>query len=210
MTNSNDAEIHDREAYITGKPQRIPTLESKEALELARQQTANLRFAVTGSTERVEDADIPEMLLALMCHPELYERVSAVSIQTMAKGSLSHRDRELVILRTGWLCQAPWEWGEHVALAKMMGLSGDDIEQVTVGSSSPHWSEHERALVKAAEELHDDAMISDETWEILAKSLSHKQLFELTVVAGHYTLVAYFQNSMRFRVNPGNQGLKAR
>jgi hypothetical protein len=53
-------------------------------------------------------------------------------------------------------------------------------------------------------------MISDATWEMLAKRLDEKQLFELAVLVGQFTTVAYFQNSLRLRLSEDNKGLRAR
>jgi len=206
---AGDTAIQDREAEILGRPPRIEALTTSEAMELAREKTARLRMAVAGDTTPVEASDIPEMLLALMCHPDLYERFSSVNIELMARGALPHRQRELVILRVGWLCQAPYEWGEHVRIAKMVGISGDEIEAIKQGSSASCWSEHEAALLKVAEELHAGAMVSDDTWRVVAGSYDNKQLFELLVLIGQFTTVAYFQNALRFRLSEGNEGLTA-
>jgi len=207
---SIDNAVQQREALITGKPPRIPALTTAEVIEMARQQTSKLRIAVMGDASPVEVAEIPEMLLALMCHPDLYERVSALSVQLLAKNTLSPRDRELAVLRTGWLCQAPYEWGEHVRIAKLVGITSEQIEQVTVGSAAEGWTEHERALLSAVEELHQGAMVCDATWDTLAKTLDNAQLYELMIVVGQFTMVAYFQNACRFRLSAGNEGLRAR
>ena len=120
------------------------------------------------------------------------------------------RDRELVILRTGWLCRAPFEWGEHVRIGRQLGLTGEEIERVIEGSTAGGWSEHERALLAATEELHAGAMISDATWEVLSRSMSDTQLFELAVLVGQFTTVAYWQNALRLPLGEGNAGLAAR
>ena len=116
----------------------------------------------------------------------------------------------VAILRIGWLCQAPYEWGEHVLIAKRLGIGSDEIERVTRGSLATEWSEHERAILRAAEELHENAMISAATWEPLSKQLDDRQLIELPILIGQYQAVAYYQNSLRLRLHNGNLGLKAR
>lgn len=211
MTQYRDSAIDSREALILGKPPRIPPLRTEEAVAAAREQTTRLKMAATGDATPVPVSEIPEMLLTLMCHPGLYEKFSALSMQMMSQSStLAPRDRELAILRTGWLCQAPYEFGEHVRIAKSVGISSEEIEQLTIGSTALCWSEHERAVLKAAEELHQDAMIAEDTWDALSRTLDHRQLFELPVLIGQFTSVAYFQNSLRFRLGPGNDGLRAR
>jgi alkylhydroperoxidase family enzyme len=146
----------------------------------------------------------------MLRHPGLFARQAEIGVQLIGKGVLSARDRELAILRVGWLCQAPYEWGEHVIIAKKLGITSDEIEAITIGSGAPGWSEHEAAILRAVEELLADAMISDATWDVLAKRLDERQLIELPSLIGQYQAVAYYQNSLRLRLHGGNLGLRAR
>lgn len=142
--------------------------------------------------------------------PPSIARLADVSLQLLKEPKLPVRDRQLVILRVGWLRQIPYIWGEHVTVSKKLGLSAEDIEQVIVGSTSPHWNQHERALLQATEELVDSAMISDAVWELLAQRYDHAQLFELPVLVGQFSTVGYFQNALRIPLNPANKGLHSR
>lgn len=155
-------------------------------------------------------AKIPEIVRTMLRHPDLFARQVDIGIQLLAQGSLEPRDRELCILRIGWLCQAPYQWGEHVIIARKNGLDQNDIERIIVGADAPGWNDRERALLRATEELHQGAMITDATWEILARYLNAQQLIELPVVVGQYQTVAYYQNSLRLRLHDGNLGLRAR
>lgn len=128
----------------------------------------------------------------------------------LREGKLTPRDRELAILRNAWLCQAPYEWGEHVGIARQVGVTGAEIEAVITGSSAPSWSAHDRAILKAVEELDGTAMISDPTWTELARGLSEEQLIEIPALVGSYKTVAYLQNALRMELRPGNPGLAAR
>ena len=205
-----DAETLAREAQVLGAPPRIAPLEPEQAFELAMENTASLRKAASRSADNLSVADIPELVFTLLKHPELYQAIAGLSIQLLGRGRLAARDRELVVLRTAWLWQAPYEWGEHVKLAHAAGVSSEEVERVIAGSGAPGWNEHEAALLRAAEELCDDAMISDETWAILTKRLDEQQLFELPVLVGQFTNVAFFQNALRLRLESHNPGLRAR
>src|SRR5215831_1346431 len=103
--------------------------------------------------------NLPELMRTLLRHPNLFARLADIGMQLLGEGSLAPRDRELAILRIGWLCQAPYEWGEHVLIAKKVGITCEDVERIPLGSDASGWSEHEQAILRAAEELHDDAMI---------------------------------------------------
>jgi alkylhydroperoxidase family enzyme len=155
-------------------------------------------------------SNLSEIMRTMLRHPDLFVREIDIGIQLLTQGALSNRDRELAILRIGWLCQAPYEWGEHVLVAKHVGVTSEDIERITRGSAAPGWSEHDQAILRAAEELFADAMISDATWATLSKRLDDRQLIELPTVIGQYQAVAYYQNSLRLRLHNGNLGLKAR
>ena len=55
----------------------------------------------------------------------------------LAKITLPPRDRELLILRTGWRCRAPYEWGQHVVIARAVGhhRRGDRAHRRRAGRS---------------------------------------------------------------------------
>ena len=83
------------------------------------------------------------------------------------------------MLRCAWLCRAPFEWGEHVDIGKRYGLSAEEVERVTQGSSAPGWSEHDAAILRGVEELIGDQALSDATWETLAKSWNEAQMIRI-------------------------------
>jgi alkylhydroperoxidase family enzyme len=168
------------------------------------------RDGIAAEQQRSQLDKVSEIVLTMLRHPELFVRQTELGIQLLGQGALDPRDRELAILRIGWLCQAPYEWGEHVHIAHKAGLDSDAIERITQGSQAPGWSEHERAILRAVEELYESATISDATWAALSERLDEKQLIELPILIGHYQTVAYYQNALRLRLHEGNAGLRAR
>jgi len=53
-------------------------------------------------------------------------------------------------------------------------------------------------------------MVSEEAWAQLSQQLDHHQLVELLVLMGQFVATAYFQNSLRLRLEANNDGLFAR
>ena len=51
-------------------------------------------------------------------HPKLLKRWLVFGSHVLGKNTLSDRDREILILRTGWNCSSPYEWGQHVAIGR--------------------------------------------------------------------------------------------
>ena len=68
----------------------------------------------------------------------------------MSGSTLSARERELGILRVGWLSQSEYQWAEHVGRALEAVLTREEIERVAEGAAVAGWSASERAMLKAA------------------------------------------------------------
>jgi len=138
----------------------------------------------------------------LVRYRRLFRRWSAFG-GVLLTGRLPARDRELMILRTGWLCRAPYEWGQHVRIGRAAGLSDVEIGRVTEGPDAPGWSPLEAALLRATDELHEEACISEATWAVLAAAYSTEQLIEVPMVVGQYHLVSFTLNSLGVQPEPG-------
>lgn len=136
-------------------------------------------------------------------HPKLLKRWLVFASHILSKSELPERDRELLILRTGWRCRSRYEWGQHVAIAKRVGLADDEITRITVGPDAAGWSSLDAALLRAADELHDDACIADATWATLAEHYDTRQLIEVPFTVGQYHLVAFALNSCGVALDEG-------
>ena len=122
---------------------------------------------------------------------------------------LPARDRELLILRTGWNCDAEYEWGQHVLVGRTAGLSDDEIRRITEGPDAPGWDPFEATLLRAADELHGDSCISDATWAALSARYGTEQLIEVLMVVGQYHLVSMALNSLGVQLDDGLPGFPA-
>ncbi|HTL26852.1 MAG TPA: carboxymuconolactone decarboxylase family protein [Burkholderiales bacterium] len=130
----------------------------------------------------------------LMNHPQLARRWTVFAGHVLHKQTLPPRERELLILRIGWLNQAEYEWAQHVEIAKRAGITAEEIERVKRGPGAG-WSAHEGALIQAVDDLYENSVVSDQTWGTLAASLSIEQLMDLVFTVGQYNLVSWALNS---------------
>jgi alkylhydroperoxidase family enzyme len=139
-------------------------------------------------------------------HPGLMRRWMVFANHVLAKSTLPARERELVILRIGYLCQSGYEWGQHVVIARAAGLVDDEIRRIQVGSADPGWSDLDRALLAATEELHADSFIGDGTWAALTGHLSTEQIMDVIFAVGQYNLVSMALNSLGVQPEDGLPG----
>ena len=123
------------------------------------------------------------------------------------RSSITTRDRELLILRTGYLCRSDYEWAQHAALALKIGLTSDELTRITRGPDAPGWSANDAALLRAADELHRDQHISDATWQRLRQRFDERQMMDIIFTVGQYTIVSMYLNSAGVQLEKGQTGI---
>jgi len=153
-----------------------------------------------------EDGSILNVVATLGRHPKLFDRFFKFANYVLTEQTLPDRDREILILRIGWLCKAKYEFGQHTLSGKNVGLTDEEILRITKGPNESGWSTFDAALIRATDELYNDAIISDETWKILSERYNEKQLIDVIFTVGQYNLVSWALNSMGVQLEEGVTG----
>lgn len=120
--------------------------------------------------------------------------------------TLPPRERELLILRTGWLCHSEYEWGQHVLMGKKAGLTDAEIARIKEGPEAAGWAPFDATLLHAADELHADAFLSDKTWAALSERYHTQQLMDVVFAVGQYHLVSMSLNTFGVQLDRGVKG----
>ena len=167
----------------------------------ARKQRIQFRDFSTLSAEDREmgernkvNGEVVNIFRVLMQNPKLARSWSRFAGYILSGQSLPARDREILILRIGWLNQAPYEWEQHVRIGKAAGLSDDEIDRISKGPKAG-WNKHDAALVQAADDLYENSVVSDEAWKQLSERFSTEQMMDAVFTVGQYNLVSWALNS---------------
>jgi len=120
------------------------------------------------------------------------------------RNALPAREREMVILRTGWNCGSGYEFAQHRRIGKLCGLSNEDIVRIKTGPDAEGWSPLEAAMLRAADELHADQFVSQASWDALA-DLGDKGRMDLVFTVGQYTQVSMMLNSFGIQLEDGDE-----
>jgi len=120
------------------------------------------------------------------------------------RNSLSERDRELVILRVGYNCKSGYEFTQHTRIGLDAGLTEAEIEAIKAGPDDPSWSDADRAMLRATDDLTSDFHVSDASWSALS-FLSDKQKMDLVMTVGQYTQVSMMLNSFGVQLDAGQE-----
>lgn len=154
----------------------------------------------------VSQGRVYNIFKTLTNHPGLARRWMVFANHILGKSTLAVRERELLILRIGFLCQAGYEWGQHVQIARQAGMSDDEIRSAKTGPDTPGLSELDRLLLLATDELHSDAHVADATWQGLSQHLNQQQLMDVVFTVGQYNLVSMALNSFGVQLDEGLPG----
>jgi alkylhydroperoxidase family enzyme len=168
------------------RPLRIAPVPESQRTGQVRELLDQVTIATGGETN---------IFTTLVQAPGLFRRWIPFGGRLM-NGKLPARDRELLILRTGWNCQSEYEWVGHAQFALLCGLSAEEVRRVFDAPDDPSWSEFDAALLRAADELHTTSTISDDTWSVLASHYQVDQLIEVPMLVGHYHMAAMTLNAL--------------
>jgi len=150
------------------------------------------------------------LFTTLARHPRLLKRWSAFGGLLLFRGTLGDRDREVLILRTAANTGAHYEWGHHTVIAERAGLDAAEVRALADPAPEPAGlREADLLLVRAADELHRDNVLGDDTWAHLAERYDEQQLIELCMVVGQYHLVAFTLRSLGVEPEEGCEPIPA-
>ena len=151
------------------------------------------RFAALGMRNAVATyARYPELSMAMLPYTEFL----------LTKSTLPPRHRELLWLRTAWLARSDYLWAQRAPAARRSGLGDAELARIALGPDAPGWEPFEAALLRAADELHVDAFVSDATWAVLAARYDANQLTDLVYGVGEIEMHATFASTLRIEIEP--------
>ncbi|MFP2927708.1 carboxymuconolactone decarboxylase family protein [Pyxidicoccus sp. 3LG] len=160
--------------------------------------------AVAAALARLMPEGVPPLVLfrTLAVNERVFSRLMAGGL--LDKGSLSLRERELVIDRTCWRCGSEYEWGVHVAFfGERVRLSPEEVRGLcTDDPAATPFSPREQLLLRLCDALHATATVTDALWAELAKEWTPAQLLELLVLAGYYHAISFVTNALRLPLEP--------
>jgi len=155
----------------------------------------------------------PLNILRTISHsPALLRPFLGWSAALAGQSQLSRRHSEVLALRAAWNCKSSYEWGHHAEYGESAGLSADEVGRIAVDNapSDSAWSEADRALLAAADELHRRQEISEETWATLEAHFAPAQLVEIPLVVGQYTMLSMLAKSVGVELEGGLPALPKR
>lgn len=146
--------------------------------------------------------------LMLMHNPKALEAVQQMGAFLRFGGKLDGRLRELVILTTGRIWTAQYEWYAHAPIAIKEGLDPKIVEAIAEKKRPRFKNADERIVYNFTTELHTKRKVSQKTFDAAKKLLGNDGVVELVVLCGHYSTISMVLNGFEMGVPGGKNPLK--
>jgi hypothetical protein len=140
-----------------------------------------------------------EPLLLVRClqrHPALAAKLRTLGEALYVDAKLPPRVRTIAILRICALLGCAYEWGGQAAFWGPIAKVSDVECDALVTRADADWSEDERVLISAVDELENTGSWSTDIWDALGRSLSDEQRMELLIAVGWYRTICTLCNGM--------------
>lgn len=174
-----------------------------KAPRIAPLSDAELTPEQAEALEAFRPAPVLNIFRTLAHAPKALTRFNAWGGYVLSRrNDLPPREREIVILRTGFLCKSGYEWTQHVRIGLREGLTDDEVVRIKQGAAAG-WKPADAVLIRASDELHADQFITDPTWAELRLHYSEKQCMDVVFTAAQYTQVSMFLNTFGVQLDQG-------
>jgi alkylhydroperoxidase family enzyme len=175
---------------------RIPLLSKEEALKRGNE---------LGISEYIAGMNIFRVLLN---HPQLAGELNSTIISLVSgEKEISDRLREIIIMRVSWKAYCDYEWSQHWLASLFFGLTEQELFSIREWRSVSCFSEVEKTVLSAVDELLDNHKIPDSIWKQLREYFkTDKALIELVTCIGNWHMFALILNGLAI---PLDEGMKS-
>ena len=110
------------------------------------------------------------------------------------------RKREIAILRVAHVTRAIYEWTQHVTVAKMTGVTDQEIEKIAIEGSVTSLDEEGNLLCRVADEISLDVRLGDEALSLVLDRYGSRGATELILCVSYFNMVSRFLESTRVQL----------
>ena len=135
--------------------------------------------------------------------PHTVQPFVALGSTFLYEGLLDPVDREIAILRVGYLSNASYETAQHEKIGRDVGMSDKLIEAVKAGTEANGLSPQQSAIIAYVDDLVANVRASDETFRPILEQLGPAGAQKLTLITGYYMMVCRFLETFDVEIEEG-------
>jgi alkylhydroperoxidase family enzyme len=164
-------------------------------------EEATAAAARSGVYRSLADLSVFRLLLR---HEPLAKSVNDLLLTLLAGKHLSHRLRELIIMRLGWATGSVYEWTQHWRIALGLGVTEEELLALRDWPDTEVFGPAEQAVLRAVDDVVADGAISAATWrECEAHVGGDDALLELVAAVGAWQMISVLLRSLEVPLEDG-------
>ena len=155
------------------------------------------------------ESRVPEQLAELnffrllLRRPRTAKAMSDLLVSLLAGSALSHRHRELAIMRIGWITGSEYEWTQHWRIAGQFGVAEADVLAARDWEGYEGFDASDRAVLRAVDEAVGKGVASPDRWAECTELLGEEAVIELAVAVGAWLMASVYLRAMRIPLEEG-------
>ena len=161
-------------------------------------------------TQQVEVAgELRGPMSILMHSPLVAERARELGSYLRMRSTLTRPESELAIIAAAKEARCEYVWGVHMVAARREGLREEAIAVIRDGRDPSSLEPDEATIVTYVQQLLRQHRVDQAVFDKLLDRHGVQWLVELTVIAGHYALLAGVLNAFELPAAPGAEKLRS-
>lgn len=136
--------------------------------------------------------------------PASFEPYVALAKSIFVEGKFNPRLREIAILRLAHDLKCPYEWHQHVFIAKSNGVTDQEIETIRKENPVKGLGKEENFICKVADEITLDGNLKDATFKELYSRYSIEEGSELIFAISFMNMLGRYINATRVQIEKTN------
>jgi len=157
--------------------------------------------------QKLEDRKVPVLNLfkAVGNCPKIGRNFVRLGNSILNPELLDPKLRELAILRVGNLLRSEYEFTKHVTIGRDVGVTDDQIDELSNWASSKRFTDIERAVLQYTDEVTLQVQVSDSTFANLKRFFDDQAIVKLTAAIGYYGMVSRILVALQIELEPGEK-----
>ena len=142
--------------------------------------------------QKIEDngARILNLYKVAAHSPKVFLNLTRLGNSVIGRTDLPTRLREIVTLRVATLTDSEYEWAQHAPVALQVGVNQKQLDAIPDWKNSFEFNNEERAVLQYTDEVAQNVIVTDQTFNMLKSFFNEQVIVELTITIGYYGMLA--------------------
>lgn len=136
--------------------------------------------------------------------PASFKSINDFARSILLESEFDPRKREIAVLRVAHVTHSHYEWTQHVTVAKMTGVTDDEIDAIAQEDPVTSLDDESNLLCRVADEISRDVRLSDEALSWILDRYGVRGATELILCVSYFNMISRFLESTRVELETGN------